>query len=374
MIYFDNAATTFPKPPEVMSEVTRCITQWCGNPGRGAHRLSVQAAEKIYTCRELLARFFGLPCPERIIFTQNTTYALNMTLKGLIREGDHVLCSELEHNAVRRPLHALQKERAITYDTFPVIGLSDDEILAGIAARINKKSTVLVTVHASNICSVSLPLAAIGALCKRHGLFFVVDAAQSAGHLPIDMQAMQIDALAAPGHKGLLGIQGCGILALGEGISPHTLIEGGSGVNSLSPTMPDELPERLEAGTLPTPAIASLLGSLPFLSELGVSEAENRFKALFFAARERIEALDGFKIYQREHPGAVLLFQKSGLSAGELARVLDKNGIAVRAGLHCAPTAHRALGTPPGGAVRLGFGLFNTVAELDTLWRVLRDL
>ncbi len=374
MIYFDNAATAFPKSPRAIAEATACMRSWCGNPGRGAHRLSLQAAERVYACRELLSDFFGLGAPERIVFTENTTYALNMALKGLLKPGDHVLCSELEHNAVLRPLYALQQEKGITFDTFPVIGLTNRQILQKIGTRTQKNTTAIVCLHASNICSLSLPIAEIGAFCHARGMYFIVDAAQSAGHLPIDMHAMQIDALAAPAHKGLLGLQGCGILALGEGVVPTTIIEGGSGVNSLSPTMPEEFPERFEAGTLPTPAIAGLLGGLSHVIELGLPETEKRAQTLFFAARERIESIDGLEIYQRDAAGAVLLFHKTGVPATEVARVLDKAGICVRAGLHCAPLAHKALGTPAGGAVRLGFGVFNTLNEIDALWRVLKEL
>ena len=374
MIYFDNAATAFPKSPRAIAEVTACIQSRCGNPGRGAHQLSLRAAENVYACRQLVSDFLGLDAPERIVFTENTTHALNIALKGLLRRGDHVLCSELEHNAVLRPLYALQQARGIHFDTFPAAGLSKAQILQEIGTRIQKNTTAIVCLHTSNVCSISLPIAEIGAFCRTHGIRFIVDAAQSAGHLPINMRAMQVDALAAPAHKGLLGVQGCGILALGESVLPAALIEGGSGVNSLAPTMPEELPERLEAGTLPVPAIAGLFGGLSHVMELGLPEIEKRVKTLFFAARDRLESLDGFEIYQKEHPGAVLLFNKRDTHATEVARALDKAGICVRAGLHCAPLAHWALGTPPGGAVRLGFGAFNTLAEVDALWHALKEL
>ena len=374
MIYFDNAATAYPKSPRAIEEATACMHLWCGNPGRGAHSLSLAAAQRVFACRELLAQFLGLGSPERIIFTVNTTYALNMALKGILKSGDHVLCSELEHNAVFRPLYALKKERGITLDVFPVVGLTDGEILDGILARTKRNTAAIACLHASNICSLTLPLAAIGGFCRARGLYFIVDAAQSAGHLPIDMCAMHIDALAAPAHKGLLGLQGCGILALGERAKPATIIEGGSGVNSLLPDMPEEYPERFEAGTLPTPAIAGLFGGVSHVMEQGLAEIESHAKTLFFEARERIRSLDGFEIYQEEAPGAVFLFNKCGTPSTALARWLDKNGICTRAGLHCAPLAHKALGTPEGGAVRLGFGIFNTKGELDTLWRVLKEL
>ncbi len=374
MIYFDNAATSFPKPQGTVEELLRSVTESGGNAGRGAHRLSLAASKKIYDCRERLSMLLGVGAPERVVFTQSTTYALNMAIKGLLPWGAHVLLSELDHNATRRPVHALSRERGITYDIFPVLDLDRNGVLAGIRARIQPHTAAIICTHASNICSLSLPLAEIGKLCKEKNLLFIVDAAQSAGHLPINMTKMGIHALAVPAHKGLLGVQGCGVLALGEGVLPAPIIEGGSGVHSLSTEMPDAPPERYEAGTLPSPAICALLGGLCYLEDHGTENVRKHLESLFLAARERLESLHGIEIYQKEHAGGVLLFNKSGVSPTLLAARLDKEGICVRAGLHCAPLAHAALGTPPSGAVRISFGPFNTVKELDRLRSVLQDL
>lgn len=372
MIYLDNAATTFPKPQTVADAVRRHIEICGGNPGRGAHQLSLKAAEVVYQCREALSDLLELDAPEGIVFTQNTTYALNMLLKGFFQKGDHVLISELEHNAVLRPLHRLREERDIAFSVFPVVGLDTPQILEGITARIRPSTVAIVTTHASNICSLTLPLREIGSLCRRKGLRFFVDAAQSAGRLPISMREMGIDALAAPGHKSLLGIQGCGILALSPSIRLVTLIEGGSGVHSRLPTMPEEVPERLEAGTLPVPAIAGLAAGVAFLREMGLAEIERREKELFLAARDRLSTLPDVVLHQPEATGAVLLFHRRGQDATAVAATLDRAGIAVRAGLHCAPLAHTALGTPPEGAVRVSFGPFNTLADADALWQALK--
>lgn len=372
MIYFDNAATSFPKPPEVLEQITACICDLGGNPGRGAHRLSLAAAEMVYACREAASAFLGAAAPEQIVFTQSATYALNIALWGLTTGGCHVLCSDIEHNAVMRPLYALQTARHISFDSFCTVDKSENEILQDIVQKIRPNTRLLVCTHASNICSIQLPIAKIGALCRAKGITFVVDAAQSAGHLPIDMTAMQIDALALPAHKGLFGIQGCGVLALAPHVKPTPLVQGGSGYDSRAHDMPPSLPERLEAGTLPTPAIAGLLGGIGFVRSLGLTEIENRAKTLFLAARERLESLEGFRIYQAAHPGPVLLFSHGTQSATSLARLLDKAGIATRAGLHCAPLAHAALGTPEGGAVRISFSPFNTLREVDTLWQALK--
>jgi selenocysteine lyase/cysteine desulfurase len=308
-----------------------------------------------------------------VIFTHNTTGALNMMLKGFLKAGDHVLISELEHNAVRRPLVALA-QRGVKYSIFPVVGLNTPAILRGIEQRIAPTTVAVICTHASNICSVSLPLAEIGALCRRKKLKCLVDGAQSAGRLPLDMQKMGIDALAVPGHKALLGIQGCGALILGADMSLVPQTEGGSGVDSLSPFMPDEPPERYEAGTLPTPAIAGLAAGITLVRETGIAEIEARERALFLALRERLETLRDVEILQPDAAGAVLLFRHRILPAAAIAELLDRRGICVRAGLHCAPLAHRALGTLKTGAVRVSFGPFNTRADTDALHAALQEI
>ena len=372
MIYLDNAATSFPKPRQVVEEVTKCLTRYCGNAGRGAHPLSLACAEKIYDCRVVISDFLGVGAPERVLFTHNTTHALNLAIKGLFGAGAHILISELEHNAVRRPLARLQREQGVSFECFPVVGLSPAQILDGIARRLQPHTAGVICTHVSNICSISLPLAEIGAFCRARKLFFVVDAAQSAGHLPLDMRQMQISALAAPAHKALYGIQGAGILALGEGVAPTPLFEGGSGSDSLLAEMPALPPERYEAGTLATPAIVGLLAGAEFVRERGLPTIAAHECALFRAARERLETLPALTVYQRDKEGAVLLFNHAEYSPQEIAHRLAREGICVRAGLHCAPLAHEAIGTAARGAVRLGFGAFNTVAELDTLWRALK--
>ena len=372
LIYLDNAATTFPKPRAVVEEVKRCLERYCGNPGRGAHRLAMAAAERIYDCRRLLSDFFGVGSPERVVFVQNTTYALNLAIKGMLSPGDHVLISELEHNAVRRPILTLQEKGEIQVDVFPVLGSSEAQLLQGIRQRITPATRAIVCTHASNVCSVTLPIAAIGKLCRDRGLLFAVDAAQSAGTLPIDMSVMGIDALAIPGHKGLYGIQGCGALALSERFLPRPLLEGGSGVESIPIGMPALPPERYEAGTLPTPAIVGLAEGIRSLADGKAAQIAREERRLFFALRERLISLPDVVIYAKDAPGSVLLFNKKGVPAADLGRTLAQKGICVRAGLHCAPMAHQALGTPEGGAVRVSFGRYNTLAHIDALWKALK--
>lgn len=334
--------------------------------------MAMAAAERIYDCRRLLSDFLGVGAPERVIFTQNTTYALNFAIKGMLSPGDHVLISDLEHNAVRRPILALRERGEITVDVFPALGLDEAQILQGLRRRITAATRAVICIHASNICSFTLPLTAIGKLCRERGFLFAVDAAQSAGLPNLHMTAMQIDALAVPGHKGLYGIQGCGVLALSERLLPRPLLEGGSGVESLPIDMPALPPERYEAGTLPTPAIVGLAEGVRSLLDGQADEIACRERRLFLALRERLCALSDVELYGAEAVGNVLLFNKKGVPSAEVGRILAQKGICVRAGLHCAPMAHRALGTPEGGAVRVSLGRYNTLAHIDALWKALK--
>lgn len=378
MIYLDNAATSFPKPRRVAEEQLRCMQLYGGNPGRGSHTLALAAAEKIYECREELASFFASPNPENVIFTINTTMALNTAIKGLLRQGDHVLISDMEHNAVFRPIYKLARDGVITYDvfeTFPTVPTRSKEMIcASVLEHIRPNTRMLICAHASNICSSSLPLREIGTLCHKKGILFVVDAAQSAGHLAIDMADMQIDILCAPGHKGLWGPQGSGILILKDGIFLDTLIEGGSGYNSLEGSMPEEAPERYEAGTLPTPAIAGLLEGVREVRRLGLERIHQHECALTQRLCDRLTAMPKVTVYAPHHKGSVLLFSLRDISADRVGAFLNERGFCVRTGFHCAALAHATLGTPPSGAVRVSPSLFNSVAEIDALADTLKEL
>ena len=382
LIYLDNAATSHPKPRAVYEAVDRCIRERCGNPGRGSHPMALAASEIIYDCRARLARFLGAPRESGVVFTLNATYALNLMLKGLLQAGDHLLISDIEHNAVWRPVEQMARLGGITYDVFSSMLENENErnrrtptrICARIAALLKPNTRAVLCSHQSNVCSATMPLAEIGAFCRRHGLLFLVDASQSAGHLPIDMRAMSIDGLCAPGHKGLLGIQGCGFAVFGEGLVPDTLVEGGSGYASLEPTMPDELPERAEAGTLPTPAIAGLAAGLDYVQSVGLAAIASHERALFRALRERLETLPGYHVYLPEHEGSTLMFDREGMPSDKIGAYLSSRGICVRTGYHCAALAHRTLRSPDGGGVRVSFGPFNTLREVDALYGALRQM
>lgn len=378
MIYLDNAATSFPKPRAVCDEVGKCLRLYCGNPGRGAHRLSMAAAAQVYACRESVARLLGVPSPENVIFTLNTTAALNTAIKGLLRRGDHVIISDMEHNSVWRPIFKLHERGELEYDIFhSYVGderRSAVRICASIARLIKPNTRMVICLHASNVCSAALPIEQIAAFCHRHNLLLVVDAAQSAGHLPLSMAASGADVLCAPGHKGLLAPPGCGILALRDGLTLDTLTEGGNSVSSLEGGMSETPPERYEAGTLPLPAIAGLLQGVRTVEQRGVEAIHAHEASLYRALRDRLSALPGVTLYAPDYVGSVLLFNIGKLSSDQSARLLDDRGICVRSGFHCAPLAHKTLKTPDHGAVRASLGLYNTLSDIDALYTAVRDI
>ncbi len=378
IVYLDNAATSFPKPPSVLSEVNRCIRQYCGNPGRGSHSLAMASAERIFDCRAAAASLFGADDEGRVIFTLNTTYAINLLLKGLLQPGDHVLISDLEHNSVFRPIYKMAQEGLIQYDIFPSLcgchNASPVRVCAGIAKRIRPNTRLVICTHVSNLCSYALPIAEIGAFCHRHGILFAVDAAQSAGHLPIDMKTMHIDALAVPGHKGLYGLQGVGLLLLSEKLILDTLVEGGNGLRSLEGHMPEESPERYESGTLPTPSIAGLLRGIEAISHIGLEQIANHEQSLFRDAKEKLSSIDGITIYAPQYEGSTLLFSMAEMPSEKVASELGKRNICTRGGYHCSALGHTTLKTPADGAVRISFGLYNTKADIVQLAEALADI
>lgn len=378
MIYFDNAATSFPKPEAVCEEVNKCMRLYCGNPGRGAHAVSLAASQKVFECREAVSALFGCPETENLIFTLNTTSALNMAIKGMVRRGDHIIISDLEHNSVFRPVYRMAENRMIEYDVFHSVNQygrrPTEKICAEITKLIKPNTKLLICTHTSNICPITLPIREIGALCHRHNIIFIVDAAQSAGHIPVNMRRDNIDILCAPGHKGLLGPAGCGIMALGTGILPDTLFEGGNGINSLEGTMPDFTPERFETGTLPVPAIAGLLAGVQLIGQTGIDNIKQHEFMLGKALYDRLNTINGIKIYASHSFGPIILFNLRDIPSDTLAKILNERGICVRSGFHCSPLAHKALGTPSDGAVRVSLGIYNTIDEVDRFYKELKEI
>ncbi len=377
MLYLDHAATTFPKPPEVIKGVSDCLKYTSGNPGRGSHRMAMLAAQELYACREAAADFFGADCAERVAFTLNTTHALNMAIKGIVKPFDHVLISDREHNAVLRPVEALVRERHIRYTVFSTKGTKED-ILSDIRQKLRPDTRAVIAVHVPNITNTVLPVAEIGTLLQKRGVVFIVDGAQSGGHLPIDVQRQKIDVLCVPGHKGLYGPQGSGMIVCGSDRLENggTLLEGGSGSHSLDTEMPAEMPERLEAGTMATPAIAGMRAGLAFVKRIGVETIHEKEKHLWEVCTERLSNMDGVCVYGNT-PGSVVLFTVDGFSPAAVGQYLNENGICVRTGYHCAPLAHKALGTEKTGGVRASFGVWNTKADAlrlaDTVYALVKN-
>ena len=375
LIYLDNAATTYPKPPEVYGETVKAFLNYGGNPGRGAHSLSMAAAKKIYECRETASELFGVDDTERVLFTLNTTYGLNTVIKGMLRSGDHVLISDIEHNAVYRPIYKMADQGMITYDVFHSYPEAAEDrtrrICSDIVRKLRRNTRLLICNHASNICSLKMPVKEIAEICKRSGVRFVVDGAQSAGHERIRVDEIGIDALCVPGHKGLYGIQGSGMIMLGRGIRLSTLVEGGNGVNSLDGKMPEFSPERYEAGTLPTPAVASLCEGMRFVRMVGEERIAEIERELFVRTKEKLGNIEGVKIYLPQHEGSVMLFNVTGFSADEVGERLNREGICVRSGYHCSALGHRTLGTADSGGVRVSFGVFNNKDDVEMLARAI---
>ncbi len=365
-IYLDNAATTFPKPAEVISEVGSVLRYRCGNPGRSGHKIAVSASQTVYDCREKLASMFGGEA-ENVIFTSNATHAINLALKTTLRRGNHVLISDIEHNSVLRPIAALAKRGLICYDIYEAS--EDPEVLIRNISRLVRPNTAMVCAnHHSNICNFIIPIRPLGEFCRRHGFIFLVDASQSAGILPINVKTDCIDLLCAPGHKALYGPPGIGFALFGERFSdfeclPDTLLEGGNGINSAERFMPDFLPERLEAGTLALPAIAGLSKGIDFVRSFPQKRIHAYESELCSYLRSKLSELGGIRFYHDKN-GSVLLFSVLGCNSESFASYLDGYGICVRAGLHCSPLAHKKLGTPPDGAVRVSFGAFNSERDV----------
>jgi len=370
MTYLDNAATSYPKPCEVFNALKNSMCL-CGNPGRGGHLPSRRASTLLYNARVSVAQLFSSDFPENVVFTHNATEALNTAIKGLARDNSHILISDIEHNSVRRAVYALEK-RGITFSVYESKG-TKEEIIEGIKKKIKNNTKMLVACHRSNICPRTLPIEEIGALCKDKGIVFIVDASQSAGSLRISIEKTGAKVICAPGHKGLYSVMGCGFMLFSGNTDPmelSTLYEGGSGINSVSEEMPDLLPERLEAGTLPLPAICTLGAGADYVRAQGEEDIGYKENRLMLKAREWLSNMKNVKVYcPEESEGSVLLFNLEGMGSEEVAYYLDKKGVYVRAGLHCAPLAHQSVVGSLEGGVRASFGYFNTLAHVEKLCR-----
>lgn len=374
MIYFDNAATSFPKPECVISATARALRENSANPGRSGHKLSVDTAEKIYSARQAVAKFFSCSDAENVIFTQNCTHSLNAVIKGFLKKGDHVLTSNLEHNAVMRPIFSLAEKGLITFDTFEASPLSDEATVENFKSKITPKTRLCVCTNASNVTGQVLPVRQIGRVCKQQGIAFCIDAAQTAGSGKINLKEDNADFVCIAPHKSLFAPMGIGILIA---LAPldNVLIEGGTGGNSASKFVPEFYPERLESGTVNVPAILGLEAGLKFLKKLNPQKLyENEMSVLkrIYSGlynNEKIELYTPFPETGKFMP--VLPFNFRGVHSEKTAAALNSFGIATRAGLHCAPTAHSVMKTLETGAVRVSVGAFNTFRQADYLVSVL---
>ena len=365
MIYLDNAATSFPKPRQVLRAMTGVMEKFGANPGRGGHRLSLQAGRVVEACREAAATLLGVRSPERVIFTRCCTESLNLAILGSVHPGDEVICSHGEHNAVMRVLARLVNRGDITVKVLQPDerGLLTPDTLR---AAISPRTRLVVLCHASNVTGVLQPMAALGRVCREKGVPLLVDAAQSAGTQEVTLEALQADMIALPGHKGLLGPHGTGLLALGENVNPEPLTVGGTGSMSESVLQPSVLPDRYESGTLNLPGIAGLLAGISYVQHHRLEIAQ-REHALNERLRSRLAALPGVRVLGDESAPRVAvtsIVPRKG-DSGELADALDASGVAVRSGLHCAPAIHAWLGTLESGAVRFSPGPFTTQDDVD---------
>lgn len=344
-------------------------------PGRGGYRQSLAAARIIFEARSALARFFGVSDSSRLIFTHSATESINIAVFGLLKPGDHVVSTSVEHNALARPLH-LAKRRGVEVtfvrsDPFGVVSEQD------IARAMRQNTRLVALAHCSNVTGAVQPIAEIARIARQGGAFFLVDAAQSAGFFPIDAEAMGIDLLAAPGHKGLFGPPGTGILAVGTGITLEPLQVGGTGGSASSPEPPEQMPERLESGTINTPAIAGLKAGLEFVEATGLDAIRARETALVDQLLEGLRGTAGVRLYgpQQGERGAAVSFNVDGHDPASVGFLLDSDyDISVRVGLHCAPDAHRSIGSFPEGTVRVSPGFFNTEADIDFFLKALREI
>lgn len=379
MIYFDNAATTWPKPPSVAEAVLHYMQNVGGSPGRSGHRLAVEANRIVYDAREALAELFGVADPLRIIFTANVTEALNLVLFGYLRPGDHVVTTSMEHNSVMRPLRYLQSQGV----ELTVLACSREGILdvADVEKAIRAHTVLLVINHASNVVGTIQPVAEVGMIARRNGLLLLVDAAQTAGAYPIDMNQMQIDLLAFTGHKALFGPQGSGGLCLGERVNLdrlRPLTRGGTGSQSELEEQPEFLPDKYESGTANGVGIAGLDAGVRFVLEQGLENIRLHEQMLTERLLTGLQDIPGVQVYgtrDARKQTACVSFNINGIEPSDVALWLDEEAaIMCRPGLHCAPAAHRTIGTYPRGTVRFGLSYLNTAEQVDAALDAVRQM
>lgn len=378
-LYLDNAATSWPKPPGVAQAMSYFLDEVGANPGRSGHRMSIEAARIVYAAREAVAALFGAPDPLRVIFGLNITDGLNLALHGLLKPGDHVITSSMEHNAVMRPLNDLQ-QRGVVYTR--VACQADGTLYPALVEQAIRPNTRLIVLNqASNVCGTLLPVREVGRIARQKGLLYLVDTAQSAGVIPVDLEKDSIDLLAFTGHKSLYGPMGTGGLVIGPRVDPSelfTLRQGGTGSRSEREVQPDFCPDRFESGTPNAVGLAGLLAALKWLQAQGVAQIQTHKEALCAALLEGLVNIPGVIVYgprDASRQTATVGFNIQGVEPSEVGLRLDEeHNILCRVGLHCAPAAHQTLGTFPGGCVRFSLGTFNTLADVRQAVAAVREL
>ncbi|KUG03720.1 cysteine desulfurase [hydrocarbon metagenome] len=377
-IYMDNAATTFPKPEQVYQAVDYFNRHMGGNPGRGSNKATLQAGSLLMDCRDALADLFNIADSSHIAFTSNITEALNIAVKGILKPGDHVISSSMEHNAIARPLHVMSQQNGVEWTLVPCAG---DGTLdpKDVRKAVRPNTRMICTLHASNLTGTLMPVEEVGAVAREYDLLFVLDTAQTAGVVPIDVESLSIDVLTFTGHKGLLGPQGTGGIYLRPGLDINPLKHGGTGSLSEYLEHPSIMPDMLESGTHNTPGIAGLLAGLGFIKENGgIDKIRSHEQYLCDRLIKGLKEISGMKIYgpiDSSKRTAVVSFNINDIDCGEVSTQLDyKYGIVTRSGLHCAPLAHRTIGTFESGSCRLSPGYFSSIEEIDMVIKAVHEV
>lgn len=375
-VYLDNAATTFPKPESVYKSIDFALREIGVGPGRGGYRRGLDASRLVLEARELLASFFGIIDSSRLVFTHSATEGLNIAVNGLLKQGDHVVSTTMEHNSLVRPLHLAQSRGVeITWVQADTDGFVHP---SQIAAAIRPETKLIAVSHCSNVSGTIQPIGEIGTIARNAGVFFLVDAAQSAGYVPIDVEEQRIDLLAVPGHKGLLGPQGTGLLYVADHVKLLPFLVGGTGTLSSDAAQPEAMPEKFESGTLNTPGIAGLKAGVEFILTTGLDVIRAKESGLASLLIEGLKQFPDVRIFVAGKPdvrGGVVSFIVEGMDPATIGYRLDKEfDISVRVGLHCAPMAHKTIGTYPAGTVRVSPGFFNTETDITFLLEAIRSI
>ncbi len=378
MIYLDNAATTYPKPISVKKSICSSF-QTAANPGRAGHRLSLESALRIYETRSSLANFFKAKSPENVILTPGCTFSINTVIKGILRQGDHVVISSLEHNSVLRPLEKLRSQGMISYSVADVFEKDHDKTFESFRKAIQKNTKLMVCTHASNVFGLRLPIERIAALCKYYGILFCLDASQSAGVIDINLTDNDVDYLCIPGHKGLYGPMGTGALIINTDVIPDSLCEGGTGSGSLEFSQPSMLPDKFESGTVNLSGFVGLAYGVKFVKEKTAAQILSHEMHLTQTLYDGLINNNSVILYtdrpQKEFYVPMLSFNVKDISCEDVASILDrKYGIAVRAGLHCSPLAHESFKTGDMGTVRVSPSVFTTPYQIDYLIRAVNEI